>query len=80
MKKFLFILSLASFGLVVGYNAHTRQKAITSDLTMENVEAIAACEITKGDNVKFACLGEEGECKISGFGYELTCSGTKEEL
>ncbi len=47
---------------------------------MENVEAMASCEISRGDNVKFECEGEEGECKETHVGYTLVCSGKRKEL
>ena len=80
MKKLLFALSLASLSFAVGYKAYvSQQRANISDLEKANVEALASCEITKGDNVKFSCEGENGSCKITYLGYTLTCSGEKHE-
>ena len=78
MKKLLFALSLASLSFAVAYKAYvSQQRADISNLEKANVEALASCEITRGDNVKFSCEGEQEICSITYMGYTLTCSGRK---
>ena len=76
MKKLLFALSLASLSFAVGYKAYvSQQRANISDLEKANVEALASCEITRGDNLIFECEGEVGTCIIQYLGYNITCTG-----
>lgn len=77
MKKNLLILLFASFALITGYNASSSKQNVTIfDVTMENIETLSACEITKGDKVKLVCSGE-GTCSKKYLGYTLTCDGTE---
>lgn len=77
MRKTFLILSVTLFSLAIGYNVHNSQHDVQLlDLTIENVEAMAFCEITKGNKVRLKCDGE-GTCSKSYLGYTLTCDGTE---
>ena len=77
MKKALKFMCIPTLVLSVAYYVHALQNGMSlSDLTMDNVEALAFCEITKGDNVKLRCDGE-GTCSKRYMGYTLTCDGTE---
>ncbi|WP_298062239.1 hypothetical protein [uncultured Rikenella sp.] len=56
-----------------------RQSMYTSHLLKADVESLAECEIHKGDQVLFRCVGNEGWCSIKKFGYTLECNGRAEE-
>lgn len=46
------------------------------ELALDNIEALAFCEITKGNKARLRCDGE-GTCSKSYLGYTLTCDGTE---
>lgn len=64
-------MSAAASALIISHS-------ITSfELFHNDVEALSKCEITKNDGqiVIFECVGEDGECTLSRWGFTLTCSG-----
>jgi hypothetical protein len=76
MKKFFGVIGVAAFAVVVALsvNASLNRNA-TFDVTLANVEALSSCEITRGNNTVFSCIGDTGTCSDSSWGYTLTCSG-----
>ncbi len=41
----------------------------------DSIEALASCEISKGDTIKYLCSGNNGKCTITYMGFTLTCDG-----
>lgn len=77
MKKRFAIVAIVAI-IFVGYGAYNAKNDNKFKvLTLDNVEAISACEITRKDKTIFECIGEEGTCSETKFGYTLTCSGKK---
>lgn len=78
MVKNFKILMAVAIAAVAGYSVYTSQKndIEMSDLAMENVEALADCEITKKGKVVLKCTGT-GSCSATYLGYTLTCDGRK---
>ena len=71
------VVLISVLSLIAGYSIYTlRQTKEIPDLMMENIEALAFCEISRGDNIKLICTGE-GTCSQSALGHTLTCDGTK---
>ena len=76
-KKVLKAAFVAAIAMVSGINVFNAHKTeALSDLALPKVEALAACEITKNDNIKLKCDGE-GTCSKTYLGYTLTCDGTE---
>lgn len=78
-KKLFFATVIVVTSIIVGVNTYKSQSKVNkmSALTLENVEALSECEITKSGSVKYRCTGNSGHCSISHMGYTLTCSGIK---
>lgn len=71
------VVLISALSLIAGYSIYTlRQTKEIPDLMMENIEALAFCEISRGDNIKLICT-REGTCSQSALGHTLTCDGTK---
>jgi hypothetical protein len=67
----LLIYTVAAFNISIGFKDNN-----IPVMSMENVEAIAGCEITKNGKVVLNCSGG-GKCSTTYMGYTLTCDGTK---
>lgn len=76
MKKVIvgtFFIAVAILS-TLGFTLKSEMNAYSS---LNDVEALADCEITKGnDRVILQCKGES-KCTDSALGYTLTCDGTK---
>lgn len=69
-KNILKVTLVAAFALVAGYNVYSTQKSdVMSDLTLANVEALAAKEGII--QVEYYCAGS-GYCSIDGEAYDGT--------
>ena len=50
------VVLISALSLIAGYSIYTlRQTKEIPDLMMENIEALAFCEISRGDNIKLIC-------------------------
>ena len=77
MKKIVSTMAVAA-ALFAGYSAYSGQNSNElSDVALANVEAMSACEITRGDKIILRCDGEEGTCTAKYMGHVLTCTGKK---
>lgn len=76
MKKVIvgtFFIAVAIL-CTLGFTLKSEMNAYSS---LNDVEALADCEIIKGnDRIVFQCKAES-KCTVSAFGYTLTCDGTK---
>ena len=75
MKKMIKIAFVAAFVAIAGYGVYTNQKSETlSDLTLDNVEALAAGEsgydTCLGSGNVTCSTGEKVECVIRPFGLD----------
>lgn len=67
-----FLLGIACYGFDVTENVKT-------SLNTSDIEALSSCEIYKENNntLLLQCMGEEGRCITTKWGYVLECSGKK---
>jgi hypothetical protein len=77
MKQRIKLLVVMLLIVALGFSAH-RIKSNRLVAGLDEVEALAWCEITSKDNkVKLVCSGNAGLCSYTYLGYTLTCNGTK---
>ena len=80
MKKILFFMaSMLCVSVVVVCMTGRQGLGYASHLLKVDVESLAECEIHKGDQVLFRCVGNEGWCSIKKFGHTLECDGRAQE-
>lgn len=80
MKTTIKMVCAAIFAAFVGYNVYSTQRSIQLDVTLNDVEAIGACEISpKHENNIYYCSelpeSSNGACVKTGSGAEPRCSG-----
>lgn len=77
-KKILVVLTVLSVVFTAGWNFYSiKNNTIKlSDWTLDDIEAVAACEVSKGENIKFQCEGDD-TCSKTVLGHTLTCDGTE---
>jgi hypothetical protein len=78
MKKYI-LGGIAAVAIAAVAVTNVKLGAKNDDLsviTLDNVEATAACEISRGGEVKLSCSGANN-CSTTYLGYTLTCDGTK---
>lgn len=78
MKKFFFsaiVVIAFAVGTVINANLNNASNN-KNDLLLNNVDAMASCEVTRGSSVKLSCSGS-GTCSTTYMGYTLTCDGHK---
>ena len=79
-KKILGVAIIATLAITAGWNyLQSKQSVELSNLTLNNIEATAMCEVTKGDKVRLKCTDKE-TCSTTYLGHTLTCDGTKVAL
>ena len=76
-KQMIKIVAVIALIATAGWNiTQSEKEGALSDLALENIDALAACEVSKGEDIKFQCEGE-GTCSKTVMGYTLTCDGTE---
>lgn len=73
MKKIMKIAFVTVFTVMTGYNIYTNQKVdVVSDLVLDNVEVIAACEVSAVSPNEGHCVKDVNNsneyCAIFGWG------------
>jgi hypothetical protein len=77
-KKIIGGITVIAIAAVAAWNVSlNRNEMSISGVALGNVEAVASCEISRGNNTVFECRGEDGLCTDTRFGYTLTCSGVR---
>lgn len=77
MKKNFFVALVVLLVFATAYSVYTSEQEVKMpELALDNIEALAFCEITKGNKARLRCDGE-GTCSKSYLGYTLTCDGTE---
>lgn len=79
MKKVMKIVFVAAFAAVSGYGVYVNQKIdVVSDLVLDDVEAIAACEVSAVGHNDGRCVKDVNTsneyCVVAGWGP--VCSTT----
>jgi len=73
-KKTLAIVAMVFLLGIVAALVCVGKKALTGI----SVEALSGCEVQKGQETIWKCVGETGECKVRRGIFSLTCTGEKQ--
>lgn len=75
----LLLICAAAFLFGIKWNSTGTLENLKNSLRLTDAEAITSCEIVKKNDgtVLLRCASDEGLCKTTKWGYELSCSGTK---